>query len=48
MASINLTVSLDNGTSFNGSATLPDNETILDIAATLAGLLHSQAGAATQ
>lgn len=43
MASININVTLDNGTSFSGAATMKDNAPLLEIAQTLAGLITESA-----
>ena len=40
MASINISVTLDNGLSFNGAATLEDNDQLLAIGQTLADLVR--------
>ena len=41
MATVNVNVSLDNGTSFNGSTTMADNETLVGIARDLADLIRA-------
>lgn len=45
MASINISITLDNGSNFSGAATLPDNDQLLTIGQTLADLVRESATA---
>lgn len=46
MASVNINVSLDNGSNFSGAATLEDNAELLAIAKQLADMVQSAAAVA--
>lgn len=43
MASINVNITLDNGSNFSGAATMEDNETLTGIARTLAEIIRDSA-----